>query len=54
MSLIISILAERNQNIVTAESCTGGLLSNRMTDVPGSSAVFLAGLMVGRTPELLG
>jgi nicotinamide-nucleotide amidase len=29
--------------LATAESCTGGLIANRITNVPGSSAVFIAG-----------
>jgi len=37
------LLRDRNQTISTAESCTGGLLSNRITNVPGSSDYFLRG-----------
>lgn len=33
-------LTKRNQTIATAESCTGGLLAKRITDVNGSSAIF--------------
>lgn len=35
---IANILIERKLTIATAESCTGGLLSSRLTDVAGSSA----------------
>lgn len=35
------LLAERRESLVTAESCTGGLLAERITRVPGSSAYFL-------------
>ncbi|NLW07534.1 MAG: competence/damage-inducible protein A [Clostridia bacterium] len=38
-------LAERGLTIATAESCSGGLLSNRLTNIPGSSAYFLGGLV---------
>jgi len=37
------ILTERGETVATAESCTGGLLASRITDVPGSSAYFMAG-----------
>lgn len=39
------ILGERNQSLVTAESCTGGLIASRITDVPGSSVYFLGGIV---------
>lgn len=40
---IIEILASRNQSLVTAESCTGGLIAAALTDVPGSSAALYGG-----------
>ena len=40
------ILKERKLVIVTAESCTGGLLAASITDVPGSSAYFERGFVV--------
>jgi nicotinamide-nucleotide amidase len=41
--VIVKLLAQRNQTLAVAESCTGGLLANRITNVPGASTVFLAG-----------
>jgi len=39
------LLAERGQTLALAESCTGGLLAKRLTDISGSSAYFLEGLV---------
>jgi nicotinamide-nucleotide amidase len=36
-------LIGRHQMIVTAESCTGGLIAGALTDVPGSSAAVFGG-----------
>jgi nicotinamide-nucleotide amidase len=37
------MLVERGETVSTAESCTGGLLASRITDVAGSSAYFMGG-----------
>jgi len=37
---LITILKKFNLSISTAESCTGGLISKKITDIDGSSAVF--------------
>lgn len=47
-SLAASLLAEcvtRGLTLATAESCTGGMVSAAITDVPGSSEVFLGGVV---------
>jgi nicotinamide-nucleotide amidase len=41
--VVVKLLGQRNQTLAVAESCTGGLLANRITNVPGASEVFLAG-----------
>lgn len=39
------LLAGRRLTLSVAESCTGGLLSSRITDIPGSSAYFERGVV---------
>jgi PncC family amidohydrolase len=39
------LLQERGLKLVLAESCTGGLLGSRITDVPGSSEYFWGGVV---------
>lgn len=60
---LVRRLKELNMTLATAESCTGGLISKRITDVSGASAVFLGGVcsysekikqsMLGVLPETL-
>lgn len=39
------LLKERGETLSVAESCTGGLIGSRLTDVPGSSAYFIEGVV---------
>jgi len=62
-SVIGRLLTGRQETLAIAESCTGGLLSSRITDVPGSSGYFLGGavcytgqakmFLVGVDPQLI-
>ena len=40
-----NILRQRGLKLALAESCTGGLIGNRITDVPGSSEYFIGGIV---------
>jgi len=54
---ILSLARERGIRIATAESCTGGMVSARLTAVPGSSDVFDRGYVTysnAAKAELLG
>jgi len=44
-AIVAEILTSRKLTIATAESCSGGLLASRLTDVPGSSAYMQQGVV---------
>ena len=62
-SVVVHMLIERKLKLALAESCTGGLISHRVTNVPGSSETYLAGItaysnaakadFLGVPPELI-
>lgn len=62
-SVLGAALRQRNETLAVAESCTGGLIASRITDVPGSSEYFERGFvtysneakteLLGVDPELI-
>lgn len=61
--VLIRELCRRNRTVATAESCTGGLIAKRLTDIPGSSSAVKGGFvtytnemkiaMLGVSPDTL-
>ncbi|MGI5976797.1 MAG: competence/damage-inducible protein A [Candidatus Limivicinus sp.] len=42
---VIGLLRQKHMTFVTAESCTGGDVAKRFTDIPGASEFFLGGMV---------
>lgn len=48
---VVERLTAHGMTVATAESCTGGLLAKRITDLPGASAVFRLGVVTYSNEE---
>ena len=44
-AVCLRLLTERGLTFAAAESCTGGLIAKRITDLPGASRVFMGGVV---------
>lgn len=45
MKEIVELLIQRKETISTMESCTGGMVANEITNIPGASEMFQLGIV---------
>ena len=45
MKEIVELLIQRKETISTMESCTGGMVANEITNIPGASEIFQLGIV---------
>ena len=48
---LVRLLMQKNMTLSTAESCTGGMLAQKITSVPGVSSVYAGGFVTYATEE---
>lgn len=44
-NVVVDLLKQQKKSLALAESCTGGSIAHRVTNVPGASAIFLGGVV---------
>jgi nicotinamide-nucleotide amidase len=44
-SVVVKLLTKKKKTLALAESCTGGLIAHRITNVPGASEIFRGGIV---------
>jgi len=44
-TVVVRLLTERKKTLALAESCTGGCIADRITNVPGASKIFTGGIV---------